>query len=678
VIAQALSIPQETHAASAEPICHGIPDGAIPGTMLSWGRATEFRIFGELAATGHAWKLADGTRVFDPIHPAIQRHLAREAGVADDAWVAASPERQREALARCRFLELVELSLARSKSMHVGRKELTRRACANIGVAELGYVVALPTFYEWQRKYLQSGRKRSSQLDTRGRRPGPRGTTFDRNAWAYFESLYLTKQRQSVKGCWHQTAAKADQYNWNWPDYKTVVRRVAKEWPAQKADYYRLGRRLWEMKHQPKLINDTRDLPGNHTWVIDHLRHDFWARVGKQRKRLWCSLVTDRASNMIVGWSITTNPSSDSLSLALKRAVTRHGAPLETMLDNGEDMKAESFGNKNRKWVDEEWAGGLFDQMGVKLHWCKPYSPWSKGQVERMAATIHEQFDKLFTSYCGGSTAAKPDGIDRWCEEHIGELPTEAEVNEAFAQFVETFADRPSDAEWVKPLSPRQRFEQTRIAKRTLPEHVLRVLLLKLTSPRCVTSKGVLYNGLHYTDDGGHMFQLQGKEVRLRVDPDDITRVWICDHKGKPLFIARQNLCKGTADDMRVAMNRRKQARRIVRESRLEQVRALDDVPLAVLRSQAERYRAETKALEPVDGPPALTVAPILTPSASAVSESAAAIARQENRDVMQPHPMTWPRDNYGLTPEELQALALPDDDELAARDREELEELCG
>lgn len=673
MIAQAVSNLSQPTRDRAEP--KPIPADAVPGSMLGWSRVTEWRMFNELVRTGHAWQLPGGSRVFDPSHHKILRHLAAEAGVADEAWNAAPPEQQQLALDRCRFIECVELSAARNVSPRIGQTEAYRQACQNIGVQVLGRCIALPTFYEWKRKYLSAGRCRSSMLDARFKLGTAR--TFDARAWSYFESLYLTKNRRTVRNCHVETAAKAEQMNWDWPDYDTVRRRVAKVWPPQKGDYYRLGERAWQMKHQPKLVNDTRDLPGNHTWNIDHLRHDFWGREGK-RKRFWCTLITDRASNMPVGWATTTNPSSDSLCLAIKRAVTRHGAPLEVVMDNGEDMKADSIGNKRRKFVDEDWAGGLFDQMGVKLHWCKPYSPYSKGQVERMAATIHEQFDKLFDSYCGGSTAAKPEGVDKWCVEHLAELPTLAEVEQAFAQFVETFADRPSDAIWVKPLTPRQRFEQTRIAKRTLPEHVLRVLLLKLTGPRRVTSKGALYNGLHYTDDGGHMFKLQGQDVRLRVDPDDITRVWVCDSKGKPLFLARQNLCKGTADDMRVAMNRRKQARRIVREARLEQVRALDDVPMAVLRSQAEQYRAQAKPFEPVGGPPVLTVAPIMTASAGAVSESAAVIERQETRDAMKAHPTNLPHEQIGLTAEDMAALALPDDDLFTVEDSEDFDVMCG
>ena len=223
-----------------------------------------------------------------------------------------------------------------------------------------------------------------------------------------------------------------------------------------------------------------------------------------------------------MGWAITTNPSSDSLSLSLRRAVKAYGASRQAVLDNGQDMRAGSFGNR-RGWVDPQWAGGVFDQLGVELHWCQSYSPWAKGQVEAFARTAHAQFDVQFDSYCGGSPEAKPEGIDKWCAEHFNQLPTVEEVEALFAEFVKTFAERPSDAQGIKPLSPRQRFEQTRIAQRTVPDNVLNILLLKLTGPRQVTNKGVLYNGLYYTDDGGRLFEHQSKQVRLRVDPDDIS-----------------------------------------------------------------------------------------------------------------------------------------------------------
>lgn len=667
-------------AESAEtPIRRGPCEGAVPGSMLSWGRATEFRVFAELAASGQAWKLPSGERVYDPAHELIRKYLAREAGVADEAWEAAAPEDQRQSLAWCRFLELVEVSAANRAAAGMSLKEAYGRACENVGMSELGQVVALPTFYERRRKYLGANRARSSQLDNRGRRTGPRRTAFDRDAWAYFEGLWLSQKVRSVRSCYEQTAARATEQGWAWPSYDAVKRRVRKAFPPPIADRFRLAERQWRTKYEPKLVRDRRSVRGNFAWEIDHVRDDLNARDGAQKARAWTTLIVDVGSNLIVGWAKTTNPSSDSLAVAIQRAVTRYGSPSHIYMDNGLDMHDATIGGRRRKVADERWVRAVCHRIGSEVHFCRVRSPESKGGVEQMGNIIHNEFDKLWPSYCGGSPGKKPDQIDKWCREHLDELPTLEDLESAFNQFVETIADRPflkTDDGW---LSRRQCFERDRMPKKTLPVEELRVLLLKLVGPRKVKNKGVLWNGLWYSDDGGRMFEYQDKEVMLRVDVQDVSRVYVCDLSGKVKFIARQNLVKGSSDDIRRGRRQVAKAKRICKEARLQQTVALDDLPMAVLRAQAERYRKQTGVLNPpAEQRPALTVAPITTPDAQAICESSEEIRRAERRDALQPHPFAGPPALAGLSLDELQALALPDDDELAARDEAELDELCG
>ncbi len=632
-----------------------IPPDAIAEHELSWSRSTAWDMFKKLEPLRRAWRHVDGTRFFDRHHPKVRKHLAREAGVADDAWNAAPIEQQRESMARCRFLELVEASVSKL-APRVGRKEAYRQAALNLGAQVLGYTVPLPTFYGWKRRYEKSGRKRSSLIDARTHGASDR-RPFDARVWAHFLGIWLTLACRSIRDCWREAQAWAAKHNCDCPEYSAFARRVRKEWPEPKADFYRLGERKWRVKHAPKLVRDKRDLAGNHTWEIDHLRLDFWSRVGKKRVRLWCTLIVDRASNLIVGWAITTNPSSDSLALAIRRAVKAYGAPLEAVLDNGRDMQAGSFGNR-RGWIDEEWAGGIFEQMGVTLHWCRPFTPWAKGQVEAMARTIHLCYDKRFKSYCGGHIDTKPAGIDRWCVEHLAELPTPEEVDKLFGEWAASFAERPSDAEGIKPLSPRQRFEQTRIAKRTLPDHVLNILLLKLTGPRAVTAKGIRHNGMYYTSGAGHLFLHQGKQLRIRVDPDDISYAWACDMKGKPLFVLRQNYVKGTSEDVRAGAKSRKAARRICEQAATARRPALDDTPAAILRAQVERYRAETAIHEPPQPPPAPRVAPIRTPATEALIEAADTVRREEKRDRARRAAAPAEIPAAGYTPDEMEFLA--------------------
>ena len=455
------------------------------------------------------------------------------------------------------------------------------------------------------------------------------GITISADAWATFESLYLTKQRRTVKDCHEIVAGLSRKKGWAWPSYSAVRKRVARLWPACKADLYRLGERKWMALHAPKILRDKGALQGNQCVEVDHGRLDFWARHGAKRVRPWLTAIVDRASNLPVGWQIGMHASSDSLCLALRNAVKTYGAPNEVALDNGADMKSRSFGAKPRKWLDEDRIGGVFEQLGVDVHWCKPYSAWQKGTVESFMNVVHNGFDRQFKSYCGGSPQAKPQDVDRWCEQHFGELPTVEQVRDLFAQFVATYAERPSSVAHMQGRSPRQHFDATRIPKRTCKAEVLDVLLLKPTGPRAVTSKGVLFNGIRYTDP--RLFSYQGKRIWLRSDPDDLSFVWACNENGKPLFIVWQNRVAGTAEDARRARLTTQAAKRTIRKARVAQRAALDDTVSGILRARREHYLAEAKRNEPKERR-AVNVAPIRTPAADALAGEEATIRRENAR----------------------------------------------
>ena len=307
------------------------------------------------------------------------------------------------------------------------------------------------------------------------------------------------------------------------------------------------GEQYWRAHHVPKLVRDHSGLCGNQVWECDHFRFDFWSRDRKHRRRLWCTIIIDRASNLPVGWAVTTNPSSDSLNLAIRRAVSVYGAPEKIVLDNGLDMASASFGNK--QGFDASQVAGVFEKLGTAVQWCNAKSPWEKGKVEAFARTCHAHFDKRWPSYCGGSPGSRPEDVEQYCREHFAELPDRSLVEAAFGEWALEFSNRPSDAAGIAPLCPRERYESTRIAKRTMPDELLSILLLKSVAPTRVSSRGVRYQNLHYWDD--RLFELQGKELPLLADPDDITFVWVCSERGKPLFKARQNLVSGTAEDAR-------------------------------------------------------------------------------------------------------------------------------
>ncbi len=618
-----------------------IPPDAVAAGALQLPERTERWLFARLAPLGHAWRLPDGTKVFDPRHPRVAARLAARGGVVDEALEAESPARKARALGWARLIESVERFVARQGSSREGVVGLVRRGLEEMAPAVLGDVPGYSTYMCRRRKYLASGRLASALLDGRGRKKGPGGMSAE--AWELFKRLYLTEQQRSARHCYRLVMEEAERQGWAWPSYRSVARRVNEELPPPIRDRARLGERRWNQIHLPKIVRDTGQLRGNEHWEVDHLRLDFFVREGRRTVRPWATVCVDRASNLITGWAVGMNPSSDTIAIALRRGIRQYGAPLHLTMDRGLDMTSRAILR-------------FCEDVGIEVHLCRGHSPWQKGAVESKAKTIHLHFCTSFDSYCGGSPRTKPQEIAQRCRQNAAVCPTREEVERRFREFVAADADRPSDAQHMKGEKPRERFEATRIAFRTVPERALNVLLLPMGGPRRVTAKGVLWDGLFYTDDAGRTFEQQGKMVCVRYDADDIGYIWVCDMNGAPLYKARQNYVAGTREDVRRACAAQARARRIVREATAQGVVALDDAITRVLRVQAAAARRPAAEAGPPADPGAANRSPIRTPVVEAIVAADGTIGKEETRDRArglcgQAAPTA------GFTPSEMQAL---------------------
>jgi putative transposase len=130
------------------------------------------------------------------------------------------------------------------------------------------------------------------------------------------------------------------------PSY-TTVRVYLKSLPRAVRTLAKEGEKAFNNKLRPFVIRDYRKLAVNEIWVSDHMRHDVFVRndldlpgsTPDARLRLWLTAFMDVRSRKIVGMSWCVNPSSESISSALRVAVAQFGVPREVLIDNGEDYK---------------------------------------------------------------------------------------------------------------------------------------------------------------------------------------------------------------------------------------------------------------------------------------------------------------------------------------------------
>lgn len=387
----------------------------------------------------------------------------------------------------------------------------------------------------------------------------------DPDAWDFFKSLWLKPQRRSVALCHEITKVKAEKTGWDWPALRTIQQRVATDLPPFLADRYRLGELAWSRKHAPRIERDLSAIRPNHCWIGDHARFDFLVIHNGKPVRPWLTAWEDQRSRIIVGWQITLGPDSDTILAAFRNAAVERGVPNQVIIDNGRDYKQKhlSGGRRGKPRLNEDYARSVFGRLDIHVTFCEPFNPGSKA-IESFFNGMHERFDKLFDSYCGGSPDKRPEDLYKRLRADDVELPTLDELVERYTAWLDAYHRRPHSGDGMDGLCPFDAFERfDPVAKRTAPRETLDLLLRK-TVEVAVTRRGVRHDKAQYGIGNVKLLPLHGRKVLLRLDPNSADRVEVCDLAGKHITWARNDRLRGLKPlDIKRGKRRQKRARQL-------------------------------------------------------------------------------------------------------------------
>lgn len=433
------------------------------------------------------------------------------------------------------------------------------------------------TLYNWAK--ARAGGDPLALLDRRSTCVRVQPGTVNDEAWQMFKGLWLTRQRRTVALCHLVVKDAARKNGWLWPTLRTIQRKVERELPPVQADYYRYGSREWSRRWGPKIRRDYSQYRANQTWVGDFHLLDVFCRKSQADwtivRPLLCAWL-DMRSRIIPGFRIVEREDQNAILLTFRDGVTKWGAPDEVVIDNGKPYRAYgvSGGRPTRKRIieDEDYMQSVFGQLDVRVHFTIPYNPDSK-PIERWFRTLEDQFCATFESYCGGDNKdPRWKAAEELARKHPEQCPTVAEFSELLGKYMEAYHATPHSGDGMDGLSPAQAFDRfDPIAKKTAPDGVLDLLMMRPTRPVKVTRYGVRYRGIEYGQNDPRLFMLQDKEVLLRVDPQDASYVIVCDPDGKPICRATNNslaLCGVTQDDLAEGMKAKARASRLAREVR--------------------------------------------------------------------------------------------------------------
>ena len=116
----------------------------------------------------------------------------------------------------------------------------------------------------------------------------------------------------------------------------------------------------------------------NEVWCGDSSVGPYITIDGVKRK-IWIQALIDDASRYIVGINAFLNDNYENFLGVVKSAVAKHGVPRVFNFDNGSTYK-------NRQ------VELLAARIGSRINWNKPYTPTSKGKIERFFKTMKIQW----------------------------------------------------------------------------------------------------------------------------------------------------------------------------------------------------------------------------------------------------------------------------------------------
>ena len=230
-----------------------------------------------------------------------------------------------------------------------------------------------------------------------------------------------------------------------------VNRAIAGINPAD-ATYARYGRKAWEAQYMTKTVRAKPNMV-NEGWFGDHHQFDVFVLDERGKPvRPWLTAWYDIGSGMLVGWCISLNPNSGTITEALARAIAKkpgsevYGAPKWIYVDNGKDYRSKRFeGDEETEYWrrrDPEMMQDMFlrltgasvmQTLRIQTVHAKAYHGWAK-PVERFFRTLEERYCRQLRGYCGGRPGDRPENFDRalrhWAER--GELMSMDEFVDVF------------------------------------------------------------------------------------------------------------------------------------------------------------------------------------------------------------------------------------------------------
>lgn len=238
---------------------------------------------------------------------------------------------------------------------------------------------------------------------------------FSHDAWYYIQTEFFKLTKPSLKPIYRRAQRLSAKHSWALPSYATVKRLVEAE-PHAYHVLTREGQEALE-RLRPFQQRDYSTIGLHEIWCCDGRKADLFCRwedgtISRPITTVWFEV----RSRVILAYEITKTESADGVRRGFKKAVEKSRViPQNNYFDNGRAFASKLLtgGARTRfrfKVRDDDLLG-IFELLGIRTIWAKPYSGRSK-PIESFFRQFAEAEKRYPGAYCGNRPEARPEDCD--------------------------------------------------------------------------------------------------------------------------------------------------------------------------------------------------------------------------------------------------------------------------
>ncbi len=430
-------------------------------------------------------------------------------------------------------------------------------------------------------RYLKEGNLKGL-IDKRGK--AKKGySTINEEVLQVFLSFYLDQAKHPQRKCYEYTKMylqQNDKYELveSMPSYCTFTRHIKNDIADGIKTLGRDGEKAFDDRCAPYIKRTYDNMESNDYWIGDN--HTIDVIVGEDDKqfRLYLTGFLDARSGVMTCIYITDTPSSQASIYSLRRGIKKYGIPKNVYLDNGREFLTFDFGGlghrakKNNERYDPP---PILERLGINMVNALVRNAKAK-IIERRFLDFKNSISRLFATYTGGNVVEKPEILK--VELKNGNIPDKQTFIKEIEELIEyhlNYEEYNGSVSADKGKRKIDVYKENLHTKIMATDEQLNLMMLRSTRPQKVTRRGVHLNVAGTKIDYFNnelIMQMLNKQVYLRYDPDDLSKVRIYDLDDRFIMeVEADNTAVleygASKEDVKKAMAKTREVKRVTRKA---------------------------------------------------------------------------------------------------------------